>query len=128
MSTLYRKAVIYIMRGLPASGKSTTAREMFEEEGIKRVSKDDLRAMLHSGKYTPELETFVLDVRNAVVELTVKKGFDIVVDDTNLNPVHVEALQDLAKAVGASVCIIDMTTPVDECIRRDAERAAPVGG
>lgn len=118
---------IHMLKGLPASGKTTMALEMVKEEKVKRISKDDLRAMLHGGKYSPETEAFVLDVRNAIVKLAIQKGFDVVIDDTNLNPVHQEQLSFLADYVGALFHIIEMDTSLEECIRRDEQRAKPVG-
>ena len=39
---------MYIMRGQPASGKSTKAKEIFEKDGNAiRLNKDLLRKMLH---------------------------------------------------------------------------------
>lgn len=119
--------VINMLKGLPASGKSTLALEMVREEKVKRVSKDALRAMLHGGEYSLETEVFVLDVRNAIVELALRKGFDVVIDDTNLNPAHQEQLRFLADSLGAQFNVIEINTPLDECIRRDKERFNPVG-
>lgn len=119
--------VIYMLKGLPASGKSTYAKDMISTGKIKRISKDDLRSMLHNGKYTPELEMFILDARNILIKLALKQGFDVVIDDTNLNPIHQEAIHSLAKVFEAAVEEISFDTPVEECIRRDALRDHPVG-
>lgn len=118
---------IHILRGLPASGKTTLAMDMVRNEGMKRVSKDDLRAMLHGGTYTPEMETFVITVRNTIIEAAITRGFDVVIDDTNLNPIHVEQIQLLAANFAVKTNIIDVTTPLDECIKRDSKRPHPVG-
>lgn len=119
--------VIHMLKGLPASGKTTLAVEMCKEERFKRVSKDDLRLMLHGGFYSPETEAFVIDVRNIIVSLAIQKGFDVVVDDTNLNPVHEEQLRFLAEALGAQFNIIEIKTSVEECLKRDECRSKPVG-
>ena len=49
---------VYMMKGLPGSGKTTRAMEMLAENpnGIKRVSKDDLRAMLDNGRWSGDAE------------------------------------------------------------------------
>lgn len=118
---------IHMLKGLPASGKTTLALEMVAVEKMKRISKDDLRVMLHGGKYSLETEDFVLDVRNAITKLAIEKGFDVVIDDTNLNPIHQEQLNFLAEAMGAGFNIINVNTSLDECIERDANREKPVG-
>jgi predicted kinase len=120
-------SVIHMLRGLPASGKTTLALEMVKEERVKRISKDDLRAMLHGGKYSPDTEMFVLDVRNAIAELAIKQGFDVVIDDTNLNPAHQEQLIFLSDSLGAQFNVIDVHASLDECIQRDKERPVSVG-
>jgi predicted kinase len=120
-------AVIHMLKGLPASGKTTLALEMVKEEKVKRISKDDLRAMLHGGEYSTASELFVLDVRNSIAELALKRGFDVVIDDTNLNPEHEKNLRYLADSLGAQFNVIEINTPLLECIARDRTRDEPVG-
>src|SRR5689334_1582559 len=118
---------IHMIKGLPASGKTTLALEMVKQEKVKRISKDDLRSMLHGGEYSILSEMFVLDVRNAIASLALSQGFDVVIDDTNLNPIHEEQLHFLADSLGARFNVIELDTPLEECIRRDAARSSPVG-
>jgi predicted kinase len=119
-------SVIHFLMGLPASGKTTLAKDLVKD-GAKRVSKDDLRAMMNNGEYTPELEMFVIDIRDAIIERAVEMGHDIVVDDTNLNPMHSDAIRHIASYSGAWIDIVKMDTPLEECIKRDAARENPVG-
>ncbi len=93
--------MVWRLKGLPASGKTTLALKMVQEESVKRVNKDALREMLHGGKYSPETEKFVTAVRDAIIRLAVGKGFDVIVDDTNFHPKHQEDLQKLANELGA---------------------------
>ena len=119
---------LIIMRGLPASGKSTEARKMMEANPItyKRVSKDSIRDMLDFGIYSIENEFVVRDVRDAVISQLLATGWSVIVDDTNLNPEHVLRLRELAGDV--PVRIIDLTdVSLDELIRRDLERGGFVG-
>ena len=124
MGLFIPKNIIYMLKGLPASGKSTYAESMMN---IKRVSKDDLRAMINQGEYTKENEMFILDVRNYLIERALELGFDVVVDDTNLNPEHEKALHALAEAHRSCVEVVEINTPVEECIKRDIARSNPVG-
>jgi predicted kinase len=121
------KGKIFVLRGLPASGKSTLATKMTEDGTTKRINKDLLREMLHGGKYTPELEDFVTDTRNMLIRHILETGHNVVVDDTNLNPKHIEVIQVIAFVHKVPVEIIDVDTPLDECIRRDSVRDNPVG-
>ena len=51
---------ILILRGLPASGKSTFARKLLNENpnAWKRLNKDELRAMLDDSIHSPANEQF----------------------------------------------------------------------
>ena len=124
MNKIIPKNIIYMLKGLPASGKRTYAENMVN---VKRVSKDDLRAMIDNGKYTKENEMFILDVRNYLVGRALELGFDVVVDDTNLNPEHEKALRDLAEVYYSHVEVFEMDTSLEECIKRDANRPNSVG-
>jgi predicted kinase len=122
---------IIMLRGLPASGKSTWARKYLANANagtVKRVNKDDLRAMLDGGKWSPENEKFVLQVRDNIIGSALDSGKHVIVDDTNLAPKHEARLRELAKKHGADFQIIDFThVSVDECIERDRGRPNYVG-
>lgn len=125
--------VVHVMTGLPASGKTTAARRMqAESEGrMRRVNLDDLRTMLdvpapERGRSYAHEQT-VLAVQDAAVRAAVDGGFDVVVDNTHMTP-HIPKRLKAAVAGQATFVVHDFTdVPVEECIRRDAERERPVG-
>lgn len=117
-------------KGLPASGKSTWAIEEVENNigRTKRVNKDDLRMMLDSGIWTGGNEKFVLRLRNYIIEEAFGAGKNIIVDDTNLNPIHERDLREIAKHCNSQFEIKDFTNvSVEECVRRDLKRNNSVG-
>ena len=121
---------VHVMTGLPASGKSTFARKLVADSGgrVRRVNLDDLRAMLgHDGAWSKTHERAALDIQDAAVRTAIDAGFDVVVDNTHLTP----RIPGRLKAVvtgRATFTVHDSTgVPVEECIRRDAARANPVG-
>lgn len=118
---------LYILRGLPASGKTTLAMRMVKEDGVKRVNRDDLRAMIDGGEYNPIYEKLIVMVENTVVWIALMSQNDVVVDDTNLKPQRVNELTFIAGMCGATTKVIELNTPVEECVRRDASREKPVG-
>lgn len=117
------KPTLTMTKGLPASGKTTWAKE----QKAKRVNKDDLRAMLDNGEFSRDNEFSVLEVRNELVCKFLSEGHDVIVDDTNLHPKHEKKLRELAKLCDAEFEIKDFTdVPLNECLRRNARRATYV--
>lgn len=119
---------VILTKGLPASGKSTWAREILERfpGQFKRVNKDDLRAMLDGGKWSKDNEKFVLAIRDHIITESLKNGKHVIVDDTNLHDKHKIHIKEL---VGGHALVETQSfdTPIDECIERDRKRANGVG-
>lgn len=115
---------LIMTKGLPASGKTTWSKKCLAESSkVKRVNKDDLRAMIDGGKWSKQNEAFVLSVRDYIARYALLGGFDCIVDDTNLAPKHEVALRAIAEETGAEFVIKDFTdVPLNECLRRNAER------
>lgn len=120
---------IILTKGLPASGKSTWAREYQEKNpNTVRINKDDLRAMMHNSIWSHGREQFILKVRNFIVEEALKEGHDVIVDDTNLHSKHKNEMWRIASAYNATVeekSFLDVS--VEECIKRDLKRPNSVG-
>ena len=121
---------LIMTKGLPASGKTTWSLEQVKAYPgkIKRINKDDLRAMLDGGKWSKGNESFVLDARDHLILLSLSRGFNVIVDDTNLHPKHEERLRELAASHKADFLIQDFTeVDVETCIERDLQRPVSVG-
>jgi predicted kinase len=118
---------LIIMQGLPASGKTTKAREILKSDGNAiRVNKDELRLMLHGDrKWNGKQEKITNKVQSAMIVSGLGQNKTVIVDDTNLNPNRVESLKQLAK--GHKVEVLKVDTPFDECICRDRCREKSVG-
>lgn len=121
---------VLILRGLPASGKSTFAKELVGMGGWSRVNKDELRSMVHNGQWTRINEKLILKMRDDLITQILVAGGNVVVDDTNLHPRHELEIKKLVKdlALGdVQVEIKDFDLPLDECIERDLKRVNSVG-
>jgi predicted kinase len=120
---------VTLLKGLPASGKTHWAKEQMDKHPgrYKRISKDDLRAMLDNGKWTGANEKFILKTRDALILLALETGYHVLVDDSNLHPKHEIRIRELVKGI-ATVEIQDFTdVPLETCIERDQKRPHYVG-
>lgn len=114
---------LYMMMGIPGSGKSTYAKENFPDEIY--VSRDVIRySLLKRGDayFSKEKETFEL-YANTIASCLAKYGA-AVADATHLNPA---SRKKLIKAVSCKiknfdVIIIWVNTAPTECMRRNAGR------
>jgi predicted kinase len=122
---------ILMLKGLPASGKSTFAKKLVSDSNgqWKRVNKDDLRAMLDNSKHSKDREKFILKIRDLIIEEAIENGKNVVIDDTNLAPFHENRLKQLAEKHKVDFEVDDtfLSVSLDECIERDLKRDNPVG-
>ena len=116
---------LIITRGLPASGKSTWAKQWVLEdpEHRVRINQDDIRLML--GKYwVPSREKLVQEIQfDAIVE-ALNREFDVVIDNTNLNNKVLDQFNRLIKTFeDYEIEYKDFfDTPLSVCIERDKNR------
>jgi predicted kinase len=117
---------LILTKGLPASGKTTWAKEYIQKHPeTANLCKDDLRLQL-SG--TNKREKRIIKVRDLLTEYYFEQGYSVIWSDTNLNPIHLTRSTELAERYTAKLVIQDFTdVSLAECIRRDLIRANSVG-
>ena len=119
---------ILMLKGLPASGKSTYAKELVtKDHNWVRVNKDNLRAMMNNGEFSRKLEEQIVITERELAENALKLGKNVVIDDTNFNLTHERYFMQLAKYYKAEFEIKFFDTPLEECIKRDNKRPNGVG-
>lgn len=132
---------IILCRGIQGSGKTTWAKQWVLEDPEHRVrfNNDDIRNML--GKYrVPSREGLIKDLRNLFLWEAMSYGFDIVIDNMNLNPEELgyynRVLDDWNSPKGVVSDMLrpkydlefkNFFTPLQECIERDSKRPNPIG-
>ena len=128
------KKKLILTRGIQGSGKSTWAKAWVEEdpEHRIRINNDDMRNML--GKYwVPSREGLITHSKNLLAIHAMMLGYDIVVDNMNLNPKEVKFWEDVVNSHNAEgeykyeIEFKDFFISVEECVRRDAMRPNPIG-
>lgn len=123
------RGCLYLTRGLPASGKTTWAKaqvQTYNPGRAARVNRDDIRASLFGGEGVLPYgqEQTVTAAQRAQVEMLLRAGMAVIVDDTNLRAKYVAEWLGLASSVGADWHVVDhfLEVPVETCIIRDANR------
>lgn len=121
---------IILVRGIPASGKSTWARQWAEEdpEHRVRICRDDIRRAL--GKYwVLSREILVKRIKESSLYQALDLGYDVVIDDMNLNENDVKSIQKIADYYPN--CIVEfkdfLDVPLSECLKRDRARENRIG-
>ena len=117
---------LILTKGLPASGKTTWAKEYIQKyTETANLCKDDLRGQLGA---TNKREKRVVKLRDYLTEYYFSQGYSVIWSDTNLNPVHLRRATELAAQYQAQLTIQDFTNvPLAECIKRDLARSNSVG-
>ena len=134
-------AKIILCRGIQGSGKTTWAKQWVLEDPEHRVrfNNDDIRNML--GKYwVPSREGLVKNLKDTFLWSSMYHGFDIVIDNMNLNPNELEYYNKMLDHWNYLEGIIpgevklkyeleikNFFTPLQECIERDSKRPNPIG-
>ena len=126
---------LILTRGIQGSGKSTWARAWVTEdpEHRVRINNDDIRNML--GVYwVTSRENLVSSIKKNMAEEAINRGYDIVVDNMNLNAKEILFWKDMVKTANMDpdgyqyeIEFKDFFIPLEECIRRDAMRPNPIG-
>lgn len=134
MSGSRRTGSVVLMQGLPASGKSTRAREIqAHAQAAGRqclvLSRDTVRDMLGVGWHSGvEAEAAVSVVQFAAAEAALAAGVTVVVDDLNLRADVTDRWYALARRLRVPLTVVRVDTDVEECVRRDALRPEYVPG
>lgn len=128
---------VIILRGLQGSGKSTWAKQWVNEgpEHRVRFNRDDIRNML--GKYwVPSREGLINDLYRIFLDSSLKKGYDIVVDNMNLDEKYIKEVKEIiewnnSRANPPYIYEVEEKNffhiPLQVCIDRDAQRENPIG-
>lgn len=86
--------------GPPGCGKTIWATLYVENHRAKRVNRDDLRTMLQNSAYNSRDEKVIRRIRDYIIESWLEQGFDVVVDDTNLDPKVFDEMKRIARRIG----------------------------
>lgn len=125
---------VYIMRGLPASGKSSLSKSILENYPgkIKRINNDELRTMLDADQYTDDNEKFIKIITSKLIEETLLNGYSVIVDNLNLASRNIARINSIVRRLNKKhsnsikVEIINIDKNVDKCIEDNNDRTTLV--
>ncbi len=110
---------LYLLCGLPFSGKSLLSKEIENTTSIKRISFDEMwDAFDKSNVHSPY--KIVRQKAKDVISENLKAKISVVYDSTNLQSEHRDEFKKLAEEAGAKFEIIYLQNSIDEIKKRRA--------
>ena len=117
---------LFVMVGLPASGKSYKAEEIAKKELAYVVSSDAIRAELWGSEEVQGDNSVIFDEVYKRVRNLLSDKKNVVLDATNLSSNRRRTLlQDLKKTKCEKICVV-MATPIKICYERNSTRSRKV--
>ena len=112
-----------ILSGLPASGKSTYAKKLANEnpEDTIIVNRDSIREGL--GKYwVPSRENLVTSIEDFIIIEALRLNYNVIVDATNLNTKTIAKFELYRNNFDLQLIYKHFKTPLWKCVLRDWKR------
>ena len=126
LKSLADKPRLLILSGLPASGKSTYAKEWLSEDADARIciNWDEARIARYgeNWKFNRKEENEMKRASYDTARIALNKGFSVIIDNTNLTPKARDTWRAIGQNSSAEVIEHEIDTPVLECVRRDRNR------
>lgn len=118
---------ILVLQGVPASGKTTWAKEFVKDKkDWIIVSRDEIREA--TGKYwVPKRENYISEVEEFQVKSAIKNNLNVIVDATNLNPKTIEKWKNLAEELYTEIEFRTFYIDFKTALERDIGRPRSVG-
>src|SRR6056297_2309134 len=117
-----KKQKLLVLQGIPASGKTTWAREFLKgKTDWVRVNRDELRKMRGDYWIKPQEDLITVFERNIVI-FSLNAGYNVIVDGTNLNPKYIEKWKAIAKDHAVEIEFKEFDVSLKEAIKRDEQR------
>lgn len=111
-----------LMVGLPASGKSTYAKELAEEMRAVICSSDAIRKELCGDENSQDNNEEVFKLLHSRIKECLRKGVNLIYDATNINSKRRRAFLSELRIIPCTKRCVVMATPFKECCERNVAR------
>lgn len=119
---MQKKNTLFVMCGLPASGKSTLAEDLAQALDCVVVSTDKMRAVLYGDESIQGNGKDVFNLAYEQAELWGLRGDSVIFDATQVTKkARKQTLDRLSKFFDKCVCVF-MNTPTSVCMERNEAR------
>lgn len=116
-----------VLQGVPASGKSTFARELASRDhSYVIVNRDSIRES-RGDYWIPEQEDYISAIEEFSINDAISRGLNVIIDATNLNPKTIEKWKQMATKLNCDIEFKLFEIEYKEALARDAQRTRPVG-
>lgn len=120
------KPRLIMLVGLPASGKSTIAKDLSDEYNANIHSSDKLRKELYGDENTQENNNNLFSKLHKRIKEDLRSGNSVIYDATNISyKKRIGFLREFKKIECEKICIV-MATPYHECLKRNQKRERQV--
>lgn len=117
------KPSLYILVGIPCSGKSYYAKKFFEPKNIKIVSTDEIRIEISgTRKFDIDRNNEIFEAAFSRIKEELISGRDVVFDATNTNKKYRRTVIKLGESCKSRIVAVVMKTPLSVCLKRNRER------
>lgn len=100
--------ILLVLCGSPGSGKTTLSKQITEKQNTNRLSFDEMRCLQHKELIQPTLKAL--------------QSNNVVVDSVFSRISQRKLILEATKNIDCKRILIYMTTPLEECVRRNAQR------
>lgn len=117
---------ILILKGCPASGKSSFCKDLMKKESgkWKRINNDSLRESIDISEFSTSNEKIIKNLRDHLLREFIKKDYNVIIDNVNATSQHFDDVVKVAKTFNKDVYITEKPfyVELEEAIARDSKR------
>lgn len=118
--------IVFILKGIPSSGKSTFCKELMEKEPgkWKRINNDSLRLAFDFDFWSKDNEKIIKETRLYLLKSFLNAGYNVLIDNVNANRTHISEVIKVVSKLNLDVEIIEKPFYIDleTALERDSKR------